>query len=107
MASLPELEPLGLGRYSELFAAHGIGVDVLADLTDGDLEKLGLAIGDRRRILKAAQNVRVVEAPAAAMPTPIRRAERRHLTVMFVDLVGSTALSGRLDPEEMRDVLTA
>jgi class 3 adenylate cyclase len=94
MTSLPELESLGLGRYSELFAAHGIGVDVLADLTDGDLEKLGLAIGDRRRILKAAQNMRTVEAPAASTPSNTRTAERRHLTVMFVDLVGSTALSG-------------
>ena len=44
MTPRPELENLGLGRYSELFAAHGIDVDVLADLTDGDLEKLGLAI---------------------------------------------------------------
>ncbi|MDP9136959.1 MAG: AAA family ATPase, partial [Pseudomonadota bacterium] len=107
MTSLPELEPLGLGRYSELFAVHGIGVDVLADLTDGDLEKLGLAIGDRRRILKAAQNLKVVEGRAASTPAPAREAERRQLTVMFVDLVGSTALSGRLDPEEMRDVLRA
>ena len=107
MTSLPELEPLGLGRYSELFAAHGIDVDVLADLTDGDLEKLGLAIGDRRRILKAAQNLKTVEALAASTPSPAREAERRQLTVMFVDLVGSTALSERLDPEEMRDVLRA
>ena len=107
MTSLPALETLGLIRYAELFAAHGIDVDVLADLTDGDLEKLGLAIGDRRRILKAAQSLQPVEASTLSTPSPTREAERRQLTVMFVDLVGSTALSERLDPEEMRDVLRA
>jgi class 3 adenylate cyclase len=65
---------------------------VLADLTDGDLEKLGLAIGDRRRILKAAQNLQAVDAHAMSAPPTSREAERRQVTVMFVDLVGSTAL---------------
>ena len=105
MASQPQLETLGLGRYAELFATHGIDVDVLTDLTDGDLKKLGLAIGDRRRILKAAQNLQSVGASTGLTPATAQQAERRQLTVMF--LVGSTALSEQLDPEEMRDVLRA
>ena len=90
---------------------NDIDAEVLSDLTDGDLEKIGVSLGHRRRLLKA---VAALAGPAAAPPaaaTPIPpvadAAERRQLTVMFCDLVGSTALSARLDPEDMRQVIRA
>jgi class 3 adenylate cyclase/predicted ATPase len=112
------LRGLGLGRYEAAFRDNAIDADVLADLTDGDLEKLGLPLGDRKRLLKAiaalaaetrsqsilASEIRV--QPVAVHP-PEASAERRQLTVMFCDLVGSTAMSARLDPEDMREIFTA
>ncbi len=106
------LEGLGLSKYLELFAEQEIGLDVLSDLSDADLKELGIPLGDRRRLLKAAASAGdLVDAPEkeplkppAAAPA---EAERRQLTVMFCDLAGSTALSERLDPEELRDVLQA
>jgi hypothetical protein len=106
------LEGLGLSKYLELFAEQEIGLDVLSDLSDADLKELGIPLGDRRRLLKAAASAGdLVDAPqkeplepSAAAPA---EAERRQLTVMFCDLAGSTALSERLDPEELRDVLQA
>ncbi|HEX6011758.1 MAG TPA: AAA family ATPase [Geminicoccaceae bacterium] len=99
----------GLGRHAAAFLEQGIGADVLPDLTDADLRELGLNLGDRKRLLKAI--AALGPAPVAAgAPAPLavpREAERRQLTVMFVDLVGSTALSSRLDPEEMREVIRA
>ena len=97
------LEQHGLGRYTELFAEHGIDFDVLADLTDADLEKLSVPLGDRRRILKAA--AALASAPAIPASGEGRKAERRQLTVMFADLVDSTKLATRLDPEDMKDVI--
>ena len=102
------LEAHGLARYAEPFAAQDIGLDVLAELTDADLKELGVAsLGDRKRLLKAiaAQAARPVvpEAPAA----PAADAERRQLTVMFCDMVGSTQLATRLDPEDLQDVVRA
>ena len=108
------LEQLGLGSYIETFASNDIDFDVLRDLDPGDLERLGLSLGQRKRLLRAIADLQ----PATSTPdkAPLERTgmadypqipERRQLTVMFVDLVGSTALSGRLDPEEMRDVLRA
>ena len=102
----------GLGHHAEAFAANGIAGDVLRDLTDTDLKELGLNLGDRKRLLKAiaaldsgpTQN-RIMPAEAIATAAIPREAERRQLTVTFVDLVGSTALSRRLDPEEMSQVL--
>ncbi|MBL8697814.1 MAG: AAA family ATPase, partial [Alphaproteobacteria bacterium] len=106
------LDKVGLGRHSAAFAAADIGFDVLRTLTEADLKELGLSLGDRKRLLKAiaslgAQPVAVATTTAPTMTAAARphEAERRQLTVMFVDLVGSTALSRRLDPEEMRDVL--
>lgn len=97
----------GLGQYAETFTENDIDLDVLPDLTDDDLKELGLSLGHRKRLLKAA-------APAPAEPASVTApeplspdAERRQLTVMFVDLVGSTALSGQLDPEDMRGVITS
>src|SRR3990172_8713873 len=88
------LERLGLGRYAKLFTENGIDFDVLPDLTDADLEKLGVTVGDRIRILKAAKSLEV--SPTDEGRDEGREAERRQLTVMFCDLVGSTALSTQL-----------
>ncbi|MFO1038876.1 MAG: adenylate/guanylate cyclase domain-containing protein [Geminicoccaceae bacterium] len=97
------LQELGLGEHAPAFAANGIDFDVLADLTDADLKELGLGLGDRKRLLRA---VAARDSEPAAPAQPARReAERRQLTVMFVDLVGSTALAARLDPETMSQIL--
>ncbi|MFO1070319.1 MAG: adenylate/guanylate cyclase domain-containing protein [Geminicoccaceae bacterium] len=99
----------GLAHVAATFEANGIGADLLADLTDADLRELGLNLGDRKRLLKAiaARDA----APAEPAPAPVApaspTAERRQLNVMFVDLVGSTALSATLDPEAMSEVLRA
>jgi class 3 adenylate cyclase len=108
------LRDLGLEQYEALFRENDIDAEVLSDLTDGDLEKIGVSLGHRKRLLKAAAALAVGHAPApAAAVVPVPRdaapdaAERRQLTVMFCDLVGSTALSARLDPEDMREVIRA
>ena len=94
------LDRHGIGKYAEMFAENDIGLDVLPDLTDADLEKLGVSLGDRRRILKAATSLAAAVTPRA----DTREAERRQITVVFCDLVGSTELSTRLDPEDFRDM---
>lgn len=107
------LTRLGLDKYIEAFTANEIDFDALRHLTEGDLRELDLPIGPRRKILAAiaALNDDTVSAVSSvAVPVsvlPAREAERRQLTVMFIDLVGSTELSQRLDPEEMRDVIRA
>ena len=104
----------GLGHHAEAFAENGIAGDILRELTDADLKELGLNLGDRKRLLKAiaaldpeAAQHRVESAKPITAPAAPREAERRQLTVMFVDLVGSTALSATLDPEDMREVIRA
>src|ERR671937_336942 len=99
------LDKLGLGQYAERFAQNGIDVNVLPELMDEDFDKLGVLLGHRRKMLRAIADL----DPAAliASPAPPHAAERRHLTVMFCDLVGSTALSARLDPEDMWEVIRA
>ncbi len=102
------LQGIGLSKYSALFAENEIGLDVLPDLTDADFEKLSVPLGDRKRLLKAVVSLSErPEEPTAPerSPAPPAEAERRQLTVMFCDLVGSTRLSSRLDPEELREVL--
>jgi class 3 adenylate cyclase/predicted ATPase len=91
-----------------------IDLSVLPELTDQDLEKLGVLMGDRRKMLRAIRdlgNVSVAKitpsTPEAPDPAPHDRAERRQVTVMFTDLVGSTALSARMDPEDLRTVIGA
>jgi class 3 adenylate cyclase len=106
------LRSLGLDRYVGAFRDAAVGPDVLPDLTDSDLEKLGVPLGDRKRLLKAIASfgpAQMVAEPRGPSPTPSSTdtAERRQLTVMFCDLVGSTALSARLDPEDMREVIAA
>src|SRR6202163_2245110 len=105
------LRGLGLGQYEGAFRENEIESDVLPELTEGDLEKLGLPLGPRKRILKAIANLGGADTASGtaslARPSPEDAAERRQLTVMFCDLAGSTALSARLDPEDMRQVIRA
>src|SRR5262245_4342495 len=104
------LASLYLGEYAQRFAENGIDLSVLRDLTEQDLKDLGVLLGHRRKILRAiAELDGVTPAPTETATEPVRRdeAERRHLTVMICDLVGSTALSARLDPEDMGDVIDA
>ena len=107
------LRGLGLERYEPAFRDAEVTGDVLADLGEADLEKLGLPLGPRKKLLRAIAALVAEDfadpADAGAPPQPTvprrRDAERRQLTVMFVDLVGSTALAARLDPEDMSEVL--
>jgi len=105
------LRSLGLGQYEALFRASEIDADFLPELTDADLEKLGVPLGHRKRLLRAISGLTaaVTSAPpsASTAATPRDAAERRQLTVMFCDLVGSTALSARFDPEELREEIRA
>ena len=111
------LRGLGLERYEQAFRDNEIDEKVLSSLTAEDLKDLGVTlVGHRRRLLDAIVTLgAVATAPASAavgmaatLDTPIQRdAERRQLTVMFCDLVGSTALSARLDPEDLREIIGA
>ena len=108
------LSSIGLEQYADAFRANAIDFSVLPDLTDQDLEKLGVLLGHRRKLLRAIADL----APAAkgrsadaaaptAAPRPADIAERRQLTIMFCDLARSTELSTRLDPEDMREIISA
>lgn len=106
------LVSLGLGEYAEAFGAHDIDEEVLPSLTADDLTALGItSIGHRRKLLSAIAALAEDQIrPTAAQPSPAAsesRAERRQLTVMFVDLVGSTQLTQALDPEDMREIILA
>jgi len=108
------LEELSLGRYAQAFAENDIDFRALPHLSDDDLNELGLSLGHRRILQGALKEQQETGQPAAtqaardiaqAGTTP--EAERRQLTVLFCDLVGSTALSSRLDPEDYREVIRA
>jgi class 3 adenylate cyclase/tetratricopeptide (TPR) repeat protein len=113
------LRSLKLGRYEESFRESRIDFDVLADLTDGDLQDLGVPLGDRRRLLRAIAELggqqplttQARRAPAAPAPAQsfaqLDSAERRPITVMFCDLVGSTELAAALDAEDWRNLLNS
>jgi len=106
------LRSLGLERYEQAFRDNRIEADLLPSLTAEDLRELGVTlVGDRRRLLGAiaaiGPAVKVAAVTASAEAPERTDAERRQLTVMFCDLVGSTELSGRLDPEDLRDVIAA
>jgi class 3 adenylate cyclase/predicted ATPase len=110
------LRSLGLGQYEPTFIENAIAFDVLPELTEDDLEKLGMRLGDRKRVIKAIKEMAVIspgeivasEARESSAAHPaLAPAERRHLTVMICDLVGSTALASRLDPEDMGAVIDA
>jgi SAM domain (Sterile alpha motif) len=106
------LEKLGMSEYAQRFVENGIDFSVLPHLTDQDLKDIGVLLGHRRKML-AALTATHGTAAAALAPTPATEpkpqdtAERRQVTVMFTDLVGSTALSARMDPEDLREVISA
>ena len=108
------LASLGLSEYADRFAEHRIDFSILQDLTDKDLkEELGIVpLGDRRRLLRAI--AKLAEATSATPQLspgselrPRDEGERRQVTVVFADLVGSTALSTGMDPEDLREVISA
>jgi class 3 adenylate cyclase len=104
------LEKLGMSEYAQRFAENRIDLSVLPDLTDEHLKDLGIALGDRLKMLRAIRElsgaVLAAPQPAFTEPKPQDTAERRQVTVMFSDLVGSTALSARMDPEDLREVIS-
>ena len=105
------LKTLGMSEYAERFAESDIDMSVLCELTDQDLKELGVSLGHRRKMLRAIAELVAVPPtqlqPALTEPKPEDTAERRQVTVMFSDLVGSTALSARMDPEDLREVISA
>ena len=111
MQDLAWLEQLGMSEYAQRFVENDIDFTILSDLTDQDLEKIGVvSLGHRRKLLRAIAELNVAPVPAAPVPVvtqPKDTAERRQVTVMFSDLVGSTALSARMDPEDLREVISA
>ena len=104
------LEKLGMPEYGECFDQNKIDLSVLPQLTDQDLKDVGVPLGHRRKMLAAIRGLRG-ESPVASKTVPTGEAqdtaERRQVTVMFTDLVGSTALSARIDPEDLREVISA
>ncbi|XIA67041.1 AAA family ATPase [Bradyrhizobium sp. TZ2] len=103
------LEELGLGQYRALFSDQAIDSDVLPELTDDDLARLGVPLGHRKKLLKAIDDLlgRGTTDPHAPVKLARTRpdAERRQLTVLICDMVESTALASKLDPEELRKVM--
>ena len=108
----------GLGQYAQTFIEHHIDYSVLPDLTEDDLEKLGISLGHRKKLLRAIDEIwgtrqahgttKVVRTGAeATSPAQHRDAEFRQITVMFCDLVGSTQLSEKLDPEDLQKLIDA
>jgi class 3 adenylate cyclase len=106
------LKELGMSEYIDRFVENHIDESIIRELTDQDLKDLGVvSLGHRRKMLRAIRDLSsasaAVTAPAATEPTRRDDAERRQLTVMFTDLVASTALSSKLDPEDLRSVIGA
>jgi class 3 adenylate cyclase/tetratricopeptide (TPR) repeat protein len=106
------LRSLGLGRYEVAFSDNSIDADVLADLSDSDLAQLGVNLGHRKRLLKAIAGLGATgpaAKPTSPAPLPLSTdtAERRPITVMFCDLVGSTSLAAKLDAEDWRNLVNA
>jgi hypothetical protein len=106
------LQSVGLEKYGEVFASHDIDLTVVPDLTEQDLENLGLSLGHRRKFIAAAAQFRAAPTSspvASAQAQPVDQlapaVERRQLTVVFVDLVDATALGRELDPEDLIQLL--
>ena len=110
----------GLGQYAKTFAENNIDYSVLPDLTENDLEKLGVSsLGHRKKLLRAIEALTAARQPtgttkavssATVVPPSLvqhREAEFRQITVMFCDLVGSTQLSEKLDPEDLQKLIDA
>jgi hypothetical protein len=95
-------------KYAQRFAENAIDLSVVRDLPEQDLKHLGVLLGHRRKLLRAIADLDGAALPKSALPSaPRDDAGRRQLTIMFCDLVGSTALSARLDPEDLRAVIGA
>ncbi|MGY3368210.1 class 3 adenylate cyclase/DNA polymerase III delta prime subunit [Bradyrhizobium sp. GM2.4] len=109
MAGIAEwLASIGLGEYAERFRENAIDLSVVRDLTEQDLKDLGVLLGHRRKMLRAIVELQreVLRTPqAGAKPASTDHAGRRQLTIMFCDLVGSSALAARLDLEDLRAVM--
>ena len=109
------LKTLGLAQYAQRFAENDINFAILSDLSDQDLKELGVSsLGHRRQLLgaiaefsRAEQDTPATAATASVAQQPRDAAERRQVTVMFSDLVGSTALSAHMDPEDLREIISA
>jgi class 3 adenylate cyclase len=106
------LEKLGMSGYAQGFAENGISIAALPHLTDQDLKEIGVLLGHRRIMLAAIGELARATEPVAhsavgSEARPRDTAERRHVTVMFSDLVGSTALSARMDPEDLREIISS
>ena len=119
------LEKLGMSEYARRFAENDIDIEVLSELTDTDFDRLGVSIGHRRKLLKALAAggpTAAATSPSSAMASPLApeqgrtaeaarpispstAGERRYLTVLFCDLVGSTGISAQLDAEDWRDLV--
>jgi class 3 adenylate cyclase len=106
------LRSLGLSQYEAAFRESEIDADVLPELTDQHLTDLGISLGHRLKMLRSIREL-AGDAAGKTQPAPLSEAkpqaeaERRQLTVVFCDLVGSTALAARLDPEDLREVIGA
>ena len=104
------LNAIDLGQYETVFREHEIDAGVLRDLVEADLEKIGVPLGHRKRLLKAIAALGTGETAAkppspAPVPSPASVAERRPITVMFCDLVGSTSMAAKLDAEDWRTLV--
>lgn len=106
------LKDIGLAEYAQRFAENGIDISVLPHLTDRDLKEIGVLLGHRRKMLAAISRRMGAStsspAPSAqSEPQSREPAERRQVTVLFADMVGSTALSSRIDPEDLREIISS
>ncbi|MEA2960882.1 MAG: hypothetical protein QOI46_980, partial [Alphaproteobacteria bacterium] len=102
------LASLGLSEYAQCFAENAVDLSVVPDLTEQDLKDLGVFLGHRRKMLRAIAGMKapvVAEPEPGPRPVPRTDAERRQLTILCCDLVGSSELSVRLDPEDLRRVI--
>jgi len=101
------LDDLGLEKYANAFEAEEITPELVVSLSDDDLKQLGLPLGPRRAIVTAIAAGGPTVAAVSSNDEPGLNAERRQITVMFCDMVGSTALSEQIDPEELREIMGA
>ena len=102
------LQTIGLSKYMDVFAENEIDLEAAAYLSEDDLKELGLPMGPRRKLAAAIARLENAVGSAQDAPEPTRTAtgvERRQLTLIFCDLVGSTALASTLDPEDLRELM--
>jgi class 3 adenylate cyclase/tetratricopeptide (TPR) repeat protein len=101
------LESIGLGQYASVFIRENIDLHILPTLADDDLRELGLSLGHRRIFLRAMQKLTAQNTGNETRPWPsLREGQRRQLTLLFCDMIDSTRLAARLDPEDLREVIS-